>query len=213
MVNPSKALHWKAHCDANPITRETIEHFAANPSMSRYLQDGDYESIPTFCRVMKPDGEDAFFAKTISSPATIPHFLTLLRRGLGLSPTANTDGKSAAAPDTIGLVTFGGRDLVGHPTVVHGGVSTALLDESMSFLLHMYQVRIAGDTPRNSLFTVNLNINFRAAVPAPGEVVIECRVLKVDGRKYFVRGVMKDTAGKVLVDAEGLWLSMRAANL
>lgn len=179
--------------------------------MSRYLQDKSYEPIPTFSRVLKPDGEDAFFAKTISSPETIPHFLTLLRRGLGLLPIASKDGKSA--PDTIGLVTFGGRDLVGHPTVVHGGVSTALLDESMSFLLHMYQVRIAGDTPKNSTFTVHLNVNFRVAVPAPGEVILECRILKVDGRKYFVKGIMKDTTGKVLVEAEGLWLSTRAANL
>lgn len=102
---------------------------------------------------------------------------------------------------------------MGHPTVVHGGVSTALLDESLSFLLHMYQVRVAGDTPKNSTFTVNLNVNFRAAVPAPGQVVLECRLLRVEGRKYYVKGTIRDMAGKILVEAEGLWLSMRAANL
>lgn len=211
MALPSKAAHWKAHCEAHPVMRETIEHFAATPSLAKHLKDESYECVPTYGRVLKPDGEDAFFAKIISSPETISHFLTLLRRDLGSLPISDRDGESQ--PDTITLITFGGRDLVGHPTVVHGGVSTALLDEPLSFMLHMYQVRIAGDTPKNSTFTVNLNINFRAAVPAPGQVIVECRLLKVEGRKYFVKGTMKDTSGKVLVDAQGLWLSMRAANL
>lgn len=211
MSTLSKALHWKAHCDAHPIPEATIEHFAASPSLSRYLQHPRYEPIPTFGRVLKPDGEDALFAKTFSTPDTIPYFLTLLRRDLGLSPIASSNVNGL--PDTISLVTFGGRDLVGHPTVVHGGVSTAILDESMSFLLHMYQVRVAGDTPKNSTFTVNLNINLRAAVPAPAQVVVECRILRVEGRKYFVKGTLKDTSGKILVEAEGLWLSTRAAKL
>jgi acyl-coenzyme A thioesterase PaaI-like protein len=211
MSTLSKALYWKTHCDAHPIPRLTLDHFATSPSLSKYLQDDRYEPIPTFGRVLKPDGEDALFAKTFSSPDTIPHFLTLLRRDLGLSSIS--DKISHSLPDTISLVTFGGRDLVGHPLVVHGGVSTAILDESMSFLLHMYQVRIAGDTPKNSTFTVNLNINLRAAVPAPAQVVVECRILKAEGRKYSVKGSMKDTSGKILVEAEGLWISTRASNL
>ena len=211
MAELSKKAHWRDHCQQHPVTQDTIDHFAASPSTSAYLQDQRYECIPTFGRVLKPDGEDAFFAKTISSPETIPHFLTLLRRDLGSLPIPNSDTKRPA--DTITLITFGGRDLVGHPTVVHGGVSTALLDEAMSFMVHMYQVRIAGDTPRNSTFTVNLDINFRGAVPAPGQVVVECRLVKVEGRKYVVHGVMRGTDGKVLVEAEGLWISMRVANL
>lgn len=214
MAPLSKAQHWQAHCHAHPIPQETLAHFAANPLLCHHLQHADYDPIPTFSRVVKPDGEDAFFARTLSSPDTIPHFLTLLRRGLGAGPVASDDGGGGTrAPDSVGLVTLGGGDLVGHAAVVHGGVSTALLDESMSFLLHMYLVRVAGGTPRNSVFTVNLNVNFRAAVPAPGDVVLECWIRRVVGRKYVVAGVMKDTAGKVLVEAEGLWLSMRAANL
>lgn len=211
MAELSKKAHWTDHCQRHPVTQDTIDHFAATPSTSAYLQDERYECIPTFGRVLKPDGEDTFFAKTISSPETIPHFLTLLRSDLGSSPISDKD--TDRPPDTITLITFGGRDLVGHPTVVHGGVSTALLDEAMSFMVHMYQVRIAGDTPRNSTYTVNLNINFRAAVPAPGQVVVESRLVKVDGRKYFIKGIMRDTNGKVLVEAEGLWLSMRVASL
>lgn len=213
MALPSKAQYWKAHCATYPIPLATRSHFATNPSTSKYLQDEHYKPIPTFGRVLKPDGEDAFFAKTISSPETIPHLLTLLRTDFGSFPTLDSDRNGNDPSDTITLVTFGGRDLVGHPTVVHGGVSTALLDESLSFLLHMYQVRVAGDTPKNSTFTVNLNVNFRAAVPAPGQVVLECRLLRVEGRKYYVKGTIRDMAGKILVEAEGLWLSMRAANL
>lgn len=102
---------------------------------------------------------------------------------------------------------------MGFPNIIHGGVSTALLDEPMSSLVHLFHVLIDGDSPPNTALTANLNINFRGAVIAPGHVVVECRLVKVQGRKYYVKGCMKDTHGKVLVDAQGLWLSERVAKL
>ena len=183
--------------------------------MSIHLQNERYTCVPTYFRVLKPDGEDAFFAKTISSPETIPHFLTLLHRDFGLrkTPAGDVNNSDEDDPDTITLITFGGGDLVGYPKIVHGGVSSALLDEPMSYLLHLYHIRTDGDSPPNPALTANLNINFRGAVTAPGQVVVECRLLKVQGRKYFVSGCIKDTNGKVLVDAKGLWLSKRAVHL
>jgi acyl-coenzyme A thioesterase PaaI-like protein len=215
MNDLSEAAIWKAHCDAHPVEQETIDHFSATSSILKYLQNDKYSCVPTAARVLKPDGEDAFFAKTISTPETIPHLLTLLHRDFGLRKISSKDAEQNVEnePHTITLITFGGGDLVGFPGIVHGGVSTALLDEAMSFLLHMYHVRAAADQPRNSALTVNLNINLRGLVPGPGQVIIECRLMKVQGRKYFVKGCMKDTNGKILVDAEGLWISKRAIHL
>jgi acyl-coenzyme A thioesterase PaaI-like protein len=215
MDDLSEAAIWKAHCDAHPVEQETIDHFSGSPSMSKYLRNDKYSCVPTAARVLKPDGEDAFFAKTISTPETIPHLLTLLHRDFGSRKISNgeADKNAESEPHTVTLITFGGSDLVGFPGIVHGGVSTALLDEAMSFLLHLYHVRAAADQPRNLALTVNLNINLRGPVQGPGQVIVECRLMKVQGRKYFVKGCMKDTDGTILVDAEGLWISKRAIRL
>lgn len=212
MVDLSEAALWHAHCEAHPVEQKTIDHFSATPATSKYLQNEKYSCVPTAARVLKPDGEDAFFAKTISTPETIPHLLTLLHRDFGLEGIF-ADYNVDSEPHTITLVTFGGGDLVGFPGIVHGGVSTALLDEAMSFLLHLYHVRAAADQPRNSALTVNLNINLRGPVRGPGQVIVECWLLKVQGRKYFVKGCLKDPSGKILVDAGGLWISKRAIHL
>lgn len=197
------------------IPEESLKHFASVEWTNKYLSNPLYEAIPTFSRVSKDSGEDYFFSKTISTPSTIPHMVTLQRKDyslpeespkgtITLQPSQRQPIKAPENPDCIILMTLGRLGLNGHPSVLHGGVTCAILDEMLGLCAMLHQQHISG--PRNSLFTVGLNVTYRAQVPTPSDVVVRVWLVGREGRKWLLRGQILDNDGVVMVDAEGLWV-------
>jgi acyl-coenzyme A thioesterase PaaI-like protein len=199
----------------NKVPKEDLDHFAAIPWTRSYLQDPLYKTIPTFSRVLKQSGEDFFFSRTVATAETIPHLISLQLKQIELPPESPKGAQIFSKdhtkptpvpekPDTVFLLRIARPGLDGHPSVIHGGMSCAILDEMMGFCVMLHHQHISG--PRDSLFTVNLNITYRAPVPTPSDVIVRAWLVAKQGKKWYARGQIVDQEGKVLTEAEGIWV-------
>lgn len=79
----------------------------------------------------------------------------------------------------------------------------------MGLLIMLHDNNIRGPGPRDSLFTANLNVSYRAPVPTPSELLIKTWLVSRTGRKWRSKGQLVDKDGKVLAEADGLWVVAR----
>ncbi|KAL6243806.1 hypothetical protein RBB50_009240 [Rhinocladiella similis] len=203
---------------ANAVPTEALAHFAANDFTSKYLSNPLYRPIPTYSRVLKDDGEDYFFSRTVATPTTIPYLVTLQLKDFPFaedSPkgTLKTgQGHKAVVkipenPDCIMLLHLGRPGVDGHPATIHGGVACAILDEMMGLCVMLHHQHLEG--ARESLYTAGLNVTYRAPVPTPNDVIVKCWLEGREGRKWKSRGQIINKDGLVMTEAEGLWVLAR----
>ncbi|KAJ8098676.1 HotDog domain-containing protein [Lipomyces tetrasporus] len=74
-----------------------------------------------------------------------------------------------------------GKNLCGHPGIVHGGLLATLLDEGLCSCAFPA-------LPSKVGVTANLNLNYRSPAYADRLYVMRANVTKVDGRKAWVKG-------------------------
>lgn len=199
---------------------EASRHFASIPWTNDWLTNPAYKVIPFWSRHAKSSGEDYFFANTINTTKTIPHMVTLQLTDFitpepsdGASapgaprPSATTDSNTVTcrAPELVYLLQLGERGIDGHPGVIHGGITCALLDETMSVLVSQH-LSNAAPRPKGQIFTANLSTNFRAPVETPATVIIKCWLVRRDTRKWLTKGQIEDSNGRVLAEANAIWV-------
>jgi acyl-coenzyme A thioesterase PaaI-like protein len=110
--------------------------------------------------------------------------------------------------DTLCLVRLG-DSLCGHREYIHGGLTSALLDNLFGHLFgRLHRENKLGKTQ----FTANLHVDYRRPMPKSTTFLIRLRVERlVDGRKGFLRAWVYDHAGNILVDSTSLYVVPRAA--
>jgi acyl-coenzyme A thioesterase PaaI-like protein len=202
------------------VPESSLKHYSAIPWTLAYLQDPAYTAIPTFSRTLKATGEDAFFAVTVNTPTTIQDTLCLRLRDLvtpvapagcphnqTTTPATPYDSPVPAKPDVVLLMTLGSPGLDGHPATIHGGMSTAILDELLGLCIMLHQTRVSD--PRISMYTARLDTVYRKPVQTPGVVAVKAWMTRKEGRKWWARGQIVDKEGEVLTDSEGLWIEAR----
>ena len=86
----------------------------------------------------------------------------------------------------------------GPPGHAHGGSLATLIDEAMG---------IAAWYQGHRVLAVNLNINFRRAVPLNVPVTVHGQLERVEGRKVFTTGKLTLPDGTVAVEGTGLFLT------
>lgn len=106
-------------------------------------------------------------------------------------------------------VSYLGKDLCGHPGIIHGGFLATMLDEGLARCCF-------GALPNKVGMTANLNVNYRAPAPAGTYVVLRARTTKVEGRKAWVEGRIETLVAKgetpvVLADATALFIEPKQA--
>lgn len=89
------------------------------------------------------------------------------------------------------------RDKEGPPHHVHGGALLTLIDEAMGAAAWCAGYRV---------LAVNLNVNYRRAVPIESRVEVRGRVLRRDGRKVFTEGELILADGEIAVHATGIFV-------
>lgn len=207
--------------------QEAIDHFRNVPWLEKYLSGPKYDVIPTFSRHLKPSGEDYFFSRTINTLDTIPHMVTLQLKDMktpeptesnAQPETSQSESKPRIAvapelPDAVTMISLGTRGVDGHPGLIHGGVTCALLDETMGLLtmLHANNVRVPG--ARHALFTAYLTVSYHAPLPTPGDYLVKLWVTSRQGRKWYSTGQITDQDGKVYAQGIGLWIVTIKAKL
>lgn len=102
-----------------------------------------------------------------------------------------------------------GKDLCGHPGIVHGGLLATLLDEGLARCCFPA-------LPNKMAMTASLTLNYRKPAKADGYVVMRARTVKVEGRKAWVEGrietlVSEGEEPSILVEAEALFIEPKNA--
>lgn len=145
-------------------------------------------------------------------PSNTPTQLTgLLRAGLLTDLVCAHD----TATSTFYTLTALGEHVCGHRGVAHGGLSAALLDETLGGAVYMFKADVRkgsrpGSAAASSIpgataqwagvpaFTAALDVAYKATLPAGSTIAVVARVDRVEGRKAWV-------AARVVsrVDGEG----------
>ncbi|RAL10470.1 PaaI family thioesterase [Aspergillus homomorphus CBS 101889] len=97
-----------------------------------------------------------------------------------------------------------GRNLCGHPGIVHGGLLATLLDEAMGRCCFPAM-------PHHVGVTANLNLDYRRPAMAGNYVVLRAETVKVEGRKAWVEARIETLPENgeepaVLVEAKALFV-------
>ena len=108
-------------------------------------------------------------------------------------------------------ISYLGTDLCGHVGIIHGGLLATLLDEGLarcSFTALPNKVGV----------TAQLTVNYRKPAPAGSFMVLRAELIKVEGRKAWVKGNISllgegTEMGDVLVEAEGLFVEPKYAKV
>lgn len=88
----------------------------------------------------------------------------------------------------------------GAPGVVHGGIQAALLDEALGFAAH------SDDDGRDfDLVTVEFSLRYRRPAPTGTPLRIRGRLLRSEGRDYWMAGEIVDASDGILTEAEARW--------
>lgn len=88
----------------------------------------------------------------------------------------------------------------GAPGVVHGGIQAALLDEALGFAAHA-----ADDGADVDIVTVEFSLRYRRPAPTGTPLRIRGRLLRSEGRDYWMAGEIVDANDVVLTEADARW--------
>jgi acyl-coenzyme A thioesterase PaaI-like protein len=113
----------------------------------------------------------------------------------GLHMHVDLDHERHEASSTIAL----DRDLQGWDGVAHGGIVSTLMDEVLCYSL----------VERRPVFTVELAVRYKKAVPLGLPLTVRARRTLVKGRLMQAEGEIVAPDGEVLVTAAGKFLRPR----
>lgn len=176
-------------------TAQEIEDFINNHPLAKELrQNHDFSEARPHLQVPPALRGHNLTAGTLMGPdrVVVPPF-TWSERG----------GKSLVQ------ISYLGKDLCGHPGIVHGGFLATMLDEGLARCCF-------AALPNKIGMTANLNINYRSPAPAEAFVVLRAVTAKVEGRKAWVEGrietlVPEGETPKVIAEASALFIEPRQA--
>ncbi|KAI7855905.1 HotDog domain-containing protein [Circinella umbellata] len=82
-----------------------------------------------------------------------------------------------------------GKDLCGHPKIIHGGMIATLLDEILACVA-------MPALPNKIGFTANLNIDYRKPLAADQWVILRGKLDRAEGRKAYVKAWIESPDGE-----------------
>lgn len=208
-LQANRLLDWVGKV---PVDKDAVDFFSANPGVKPYVADSKFEPVPFYSRIPKNDAEDTFFAETIKSPQTIPRALLLLRSDIAHLRYDFETGPAAAGeePDTVALVQIGSK-LNGYRDTIHGGMLASLLDEAVGFNVDALCSCAEAQEKKQSrarLYTAYLNTTYKRPAQ-PGVYAVESRLVKRDGRKWYLKGRIVGDDGAVYTEADVLYIRAR----
>jgi uncharacterized protein (TIGR00369 family) len=92
------------------------------------------------------------------------------------------------------------EDLAGYPGVLHGGITSAVLDEVM------IKSAFAGGV---LTVTAEINVRYRKPVPTGKPLTFVGRIVETRGRMVSAAGEVRDESGTTLASATGRYVRVR----
>lgn len=189
------------------VSESTIDHFKSIPYARDTLNDPAFKILSQSRTVSDNGRGHTLMGKTWNTESTIAELLTLYRPSSAEDPLSFPQPEQQR-PEARRFYTLG-SDLNAHPDLAHGGVVTCILDSSLGGVIGMALADTKGGPP---LFTVQLNVTFKAPIRTPGNAIVTAWVTKVEegGRKAWAAGKIESESGVVHALAEGMWLRPKA---
>ncbi|KAM7187370.1 putative thioesterase [Rhypophila sp. PSN 637] len=175
-----------------------IAQFRAIPWCAKILSDSSLVIDQSFSRFEKPKFEDALLSHTLNTPETIPGFITFY--------TEPKDPK-AMVTELNAFISLGNL-IDGWGGICHGGIIMTMLDEVMGQLPAVNKLR--GVMNDIQLMTAYLNTTFLKPVKTPTTVMVTSRLVKQEGRKYFIDGVIRDEHGTEMAKGKALFVMLKS---
>lgn len=94
-----------------------------------------------------------------------------------------------------------GTEVCGHAGIVHGGLTAAMIDESIGYLL--YLARSAKVLSFEAVVTASLEVQYKKPLLPSAPVVVTAWVSEQQGRKIWVEAVVSDTPYTRPADQQG----------
>ena len=105
------------------------------------------------------------------------------------------------------LIRLGGDLICGHPGIIHGGFTAAILDEMLGWASFAERDKVFGEGSGALIFTANLSVNYRKPMPAYRSYIIDVKVTRVVRRKkVYLTATWKDSEGNLYADATSLYI-------
>lgn len=96
------------------------------------------------------------------------------------------------------LIQFG--DAAGRPGIIHGGITSLVLDNSFGWLY----IALNNSPPA---VTANLNINFRKPIYTQSFTTLQLNLVEIlKDRKVYMKAIMKNEEEEILVEATSLFV-------
>lgn len=103
-----------------------------------------------------------------------------------------------------------GDEMNGHQGIVHGGFTSALIDDLFGWAASAEARRQLGEGFGMTM-TANLNVNYRAPMASNATYEVEVWSEKVvRSKKIYLTAVVKDAQGKVCIEASSLYIIIRS---
>lgn len=99
-----------------------------------------------------------------------------------------------------------GRDVCGYPSTVHGGLTAAIIDETLGGL---YTALLAsgGLGLRMPGLTARLEVDYKRRIAAPAVLHVATEVESVEPRKVWMRATVSDGKGSVFATGRALFVA------
>ncbi|KFY15401.1 hypothetical protein V492_02017 [Pseudogymnoascus sp. VKM F-4246] len=174
---------------------QEVEDFINNHHLARELRNKpEFRESRPHLKIPKAMREQTLTGGTLTGPnlVVVPPFAW------------NEEGGKSMV-----VISYLGRDLCGHPGIIHGGFLATMLDEGLA--------RCCFEALPNKVgMTANLNINYRSPARADTYVALRAKTVKVEGRKAWVEGHIETLVGEgetpvVIADATALFIEPRQA--
>jgi acyl-coenzyme A thioesterase PaaI-like protein len=91
----------------------------------------------------------------------------------------------------------------GAPGFVHGGAVATALDDTIGTLLMVL---------RRPAVTARLEVDYRKPVLIDADYTVESWIERIDGRKLHLAGIIRDTGGETVAEAQALFLEVDMAH-
>lgn len=179
-----------AEPDTSLTVRQILNHVVKVPVMESSQQEA---TTSMWHRLVVPRRNDAF--------ATLGADL------VDLATHASAAGAAAKIRQTITCRS----GVCGHPGVVHGGIVALLLDDAMGVACSVASCSELPNTDtelQRTGVTASMSIQYKRPCPVDHPLEIEAHLEKVEGRKRFMRSVLRvqDDATQVLAEGESLYI-------
>merc|ERR1712217_236937 len=93
-----------------------------------------------------------------------------------------------------------GDELNGHPGLIHGGFAAALLDDLFGWTAFL-EAEQHVDMKNSTIFTANLNVNYRRPMKDKSAYTIELYAEKVvRKKKIYLKALIQNSEGELCVD-------------